>query len=369
MKQLLIMVIILAFLGFVVGANAYLANRFAWYMGVDSPKYFYLGFAAITFFMIGGLIAFSNTLDPLGSVVYQVAAITMGFVLYLMLSTIFVDLIHFVIKLQPIYYGIIVVGLAVCISSYGLWNAGNLRIIEHEVPIKGLKNEVAAMHISDVHIGHFRGKSFLQKIVDETNRQNPDVVFITGDLLDGKINLSEETLSPLKQLRAPIYFVEGNHDNYTDFQTIKKILRKMNVSVLENEITSLEGIQIIGLNHMMADETGFGMHAAQGYATIKSVLVDLEIVHESPSILLHHSPDGMKYVNEHGIDLYLAGHTHAGQLFPINYLNDLLFAYNKGLHNYNGTQIYVSDGAGTFGPPMRVGTRSEIALLKLIPAH
>jgi len=84
-------------------------------------------------------------------------------------------------------------------------------------------------------------------------------------------------------------------------------------------------------------------------------------------VLLHHSPDGIKYANQHGVDLYLAGHTHAGQLFPIKYIAKLIFDYNKGLRDYNGTKIYVSQGAGTFGPPMRVGTISELTLLKLKP--
>ena len=109
------------------------------------------------------------------------------------------------------------------------------------------------------------------------------------------------------------------------------------------------------------------MHVNDNGHTIKNVLSTLNIFKEKPTVLLHHSPDGIKYANQHGVDLYLAGHTHAGQLFPIKYIANLLFAYNKGLHNFKGTQIFVSQGAGTFGPPMRVGTKSEIALLKLKP--
>lgn len=365
MKQLLIIVIILAVLGLIVGGNVYLAKRFAWYFNADSTRWFYIGFAATTVFMIGGLIGFSNTVSPLGSLVYQLAAITMGFVLYLLLSTLLVDVFHFVIKLPPLYYGFMAIALALIISGYGLWNATNLKVKEVEVPVQGLSKEVRAMHLTDIHIGHFRGKAFLQKIVDETNAHKPDLVFITGDLFDGRIRLNVDQLAPLMQLGAPVYFVDGNHDNYTGVQTIKGLLRKVNVNVLENEVVSWDGIQIIGLNHMMADDGGFNMHAENGHATIKSVLNDLPINTESPSILLHHSPDGIKYANEHGVDLYLAGHTHAGQLFPINYLNDLLFTYNKGLHYFNETPIYVSHGAGTFGPPMRVGTRSEITLIRL----
>jgi len=207
----------------------------------------------------------------------------------------------------------------------------------------------------------------LQQIVDETNKHHVDVIFITGDLFDGKIRLNDENLEPLKQLTAPVYFVEGNHDGYTGASNIKARLRRIGVHVLENQLVKLEDFQLIGLNHMLADENALDMHGSGEHATIRSVMADMEIDRTTPSILLHHSPDGMKYVNEKGIDLYLAGHTHAGQLFPINYLNDLLFAYNKGLHNYNGTQIYVSHGAGTFGPPMRVGTRSEITMIKLKP--
>jgi hypothetical protein len=120
---------------------------------------------------------------------------------------------------------------------------------------------------------------------------------------------------------------------------------------------------------MTADRESYDMHAANGKATIKDVLASLKIDPARPSLLLHHSPDGAKYAAEKGIDLYLAGHTHAGQLFPINYLNDIIFAYNKGLHNFNGTRIFVSQGAGTFGPPMRVGTNAEITVLDLIPGH
>ena len=118
---------------------------------------------------------------------------------------------------------------------------------------------------------------------------------------------------------------------------------------------------------MAADSNTFSMHANGKGPTIKSTLASLNLFPGKPTVLLHHSPDGIQYANQHGVDLYLAGHTHAGQLFPIKYLAHLLFDYNKGLHVFKKTRIFVSQGAGTFGPPMRVGTKSEITVLTLKP--
>jgi hypothetical protein len=243
--------------------------------------------------------------------------------------------------------------------------AKSIQITKQEIAIKGLTKEVKAMHLTDIHIGHFRGKKYMQSLVDKVIEQDVDVVFITGDLFDGKYNLSVETLEPLTQINKPIFFVEGNHDVYTGVKTIKNYLRQVNVQVLENDIALWNGIQIIGLNHMKADEGSRNMHAARQSTTIENVLAKLPIDDKMPSILLHHSPDGIQYANQHGIDLYLAGHTHAGQLFPFKYLVNLAYKYNKGYYDINGTQLFVSQGSGTFGPPMRVGTKSEIILLTL----
>ena len=145
------------------------------------------------------------------------------------------------------------------------------------------------------------------------------------------------------------------------------MLRKNGIKVLENEVVNWKDMQIVGLNHMAADHNTVSMHASNDGPTIKKVLGNLPIVEKQPSILLHHSPDGVEYASKSGIDLYLSGHTHAGQLFPINYISGLVFPYNRGLHTYNGTRIFVSEGAGTFGPPMRIATKSEITMVKLIP--
>ncbi len=367
MKNIVFILLFFTFIGVLIGANIYLSRRFAWYFGFESAARFYILFATLTIFMIGGIIAFTNSMTFPGSLMYSMAAITMGIVLYLLLSTLMVDVFHFIIKLQPRIYGLLAIGLTLIFSIVGIFTASNLKVTKIEIPIKGLTSEIKAMHMSDIHIGHCRGKKFLQKIVDKTNNQNPDVVFLTGDLFDGRIRLTEENLSPLKQLNVPVFFVEGNHDKYTGVGKIKQYLRNINVHVLENEVTKFSELQIIGLNHMLADNNSVDMHATSVRLTIKNVLQNLDVERTKPTVLLHHSPDGVQYASEKGVDLYLAGHTHAGQLFPVNYIARLLFPYNKGLHIYNGTRIFVSEGAGTFGPPMRLGTKSEITLITLKP--
>lgn len=362
-----LLIIALVFFGILIGANIYLARRFAWYFNFESARWFYVLFAGITIYMIGGVMGATNSISAVGHYVFIVAAILMGFVLYLLISTIAIDLLGLVVKIRPVYYGIAALLLTALISVYGIWNATNIQQTEVDIPLKGLQQTIRAAHLTDTHLGHFRGSENLQKIIDMINAQRVDVVFFTGDLLDSKIQLRNESMDPLANLDAPIYFVEGNHDEYTGITTIKTYLKSIGVNVLQNEVTHFGELQIIGLDFMVADANTSSPHAAPGGPTVKNMLETLPIRKDVPTVLLHHGPDGIKYAQKAGVDLYLAGHTHAGQLWPITHVANILFEVNKGLHNFNGTKVYVSQGTGTFGPPMRVGTNAELTFLNLIP--
>ena len=343
----------------------YLSQRFSFFFNLESPESIYWTFSLTTIFIIGGIAAFTNTTNHILSIVYMIASISAGVLLYLSLSTIVVDLAGLFTHFKPQSYIIAILILTIIISAYGIWNSWNIRTINLNIPINKLTKDVRVVHLSDIHLGHFRGKKFMQKIVDKTKAANPDVVFITGDLFDGRIRLNMEVIEPLKQIKVPVYFVEGNHDGYTNIRKIKNKLTAIGVHVLSNEKSMFKNIQIIGLNHIIADENTVDIHAASYGPTIKSALKSLPIDKNKPSIILHHSPDGIKYANNAGIDLYLAGHTHGGQMFPINIISNWMFDYNRGLHDYKGTKIFVSEGVGTFGPPMRVGTKSEVVVLNL----
>jgi uncharacterized protein len=365
MKNVAPLLMSVLFLAILVGANIYLSKRFAWIFSLENRTWLHVLFAVLPVLMFAGMIGFSNTTGFFGGLLYGAAAIVTGTLLYLLLSLLLTDFARIFFHLKPVTYGMISFSLTFLVVVYGLWNATNTRLTKVNLSIEHLQEEVRIMHLSDVHLGHFRGKAYLQKLVDMTMEQDPDLVVITGDLFDGRVHLKQETLEPLQQLSVPVLFVEGNHDGYSGVEEIKGILREAGVRVLQNEIIQVRGLQVIGLNHMPADDGAPSMHAGVNKSTIRKVLGEMQVEPGMPSVLLHHSPDGIEYAVEKGIDLYLAGHTHGGQLFPVNYINDMLFHFNRGLTNHNGTQIFVTQGAGTFGPPMRVGTRSEIVLIHL----
>ncbi len=362
----MMLILFISFLLLIIGANLYLANRIAWFLSLESAKILYFILPALTFLMFFGMMGLINSTSSLGSFLFGVSAIAIGFILYLLIATIAVDIINIFAKLQPGIAGIIALSMAILISTYGLWNATNTIVKEVDIKISNLQKPVKAAHLTDTHVGHFRGAKKLQEIVDMINAQNVDVVFFTGDLMDSKIQLKPESIAPLKNLDAPIYFVEGNHDVYTGTDPIKQYLRDIGVIVLTNESKNWNNIEIIGLDHMVADNKSTSPHASSNGPNIQNTLKGLSIDPTTPTILLHHGPDGIKYAKENGIDLYLAGHTHGGQLWPITHVANMMFEVNKGLHDFDGTQVYVSQGTGTFGPPMRVGTESELAILNLL---
>lgn len=145
-------------------------------------------------------------------------------------------------------------------------------------------------------------------------------------------------------------------------------MRSANATVLLNEVAYFKELQIIGLNNMLIDRNSSDIHASEESDNIEDTLDKLDIKADAPTIVLHHRPDGVQYMETKGANLLLAGHTHAGQVFPFTYVAKLMFGYNRGLYKYKTLDIYVSEGVGTFFVPIRFLTSSEIILFNLIPA-
>ena len=357
----------LLYLGLLVLATIYLSRRYALFFGAQSLTAYYWFFSLLVLGALVVSLSMTMTTSGIGHLIYMLAGILLGYITYLLFSTLVVDLLGLLIKIRPIYMGVGAIVLAALITIYGFIHARDIKLTHKEIPLKGLSHPVRAVHLTDTHIGHYRGKAFFQKVMDLTKAQNPDVIFFTGDLFDATWALNDSCLTPLDDLDIPFFFVEGNHDIYSGVEKIKNMVRKKGMTVLENEVTQWKEIQIVGLNHMLADENTFDPHATDEKGTVKSVLSRLEIDSDKPTILLHHSPDGDKYANKVGVDLFLAGHTHGGQMFPGTLFAEMLFKYNKGLYDYENMKIFVCLGVGTFGPPLRVGTYSEITVLNLVP--
>jgi predicted MPP superfamily phosphohydrolase len=170
-------------------------------------------------------------------------------------------------------------------------------------------------------------------------------------------------------LKAPQYFVYGNHDQEVDENEVVKRMKKVGVIVLQNELTNFGELQIIGLNNMPIDEKTADKHSKHGKENMEDVLNKLPMNESKPTILLHHRPEGIEYAALHKIDLMLAGHTHGGQLFPISLISQKLYKYNKGLYQFQNLTIYVSEGLGTIFTPVRFGTNSDLTIINLVQKH
>lgn len=367
MKSRSIMMFLIMVLIFAVGIF-YLGKRTAFVFQCKAWIW-YVVYALVIFFTIAMMMAGMNmrTLNPLMHILYVSGNVMIGVLFYMLLTFIAVDIVNLFAHFSPKVFGAIAFSISLTVSVVAIVVAAHPRVKQTDIHISNLEKPVRIVHLTDVHLGHFRGKDNLERIVQLANEQHPDFVVITGDLFESNYNLEKSTLEPLKKVAVPMYFVDGNHDLYTNDAKIKQLVREAGVRVLVNEMVEESGIQIIGLDYMDADQNSTEdvvPHEA-GTRTIRNTMPQFQIDRTKPCIVLHHSPIGGRFIAEAGASLFLAGHTHGGQMFPLTIINDRLFEFNKGLYSKYGMQVYVSCGTGTFGPPMRLGTTSEISIIDL----
>jgi len=359
------MILLMVFnLSIIIAANIYIPRRLGWLFGLKSKKPFYITVVAgtISFFITMGFL--KSTSNGLFGLYYLVSSSFLGFLLFTLLLLLCFEIINLIIKLPRKLSGITILGLAFLITVCSIWNSRHYEISRIDIPVNSLQNELNIMHLSDIHLGFQRGADYLEDIVNETNALNPDLVLITGDIIDSKGDESINLLAPLSRLEAPAYFTYGNHDFYAGLDRVLEALEENKVKVLRNEVVITNGIQLVGLEYMNTDTLTYDIHQVND-KTISEVLPTLNLSAELPAVVMQHGPVGADYLAQNGIDCVIVGHTHAGQVFPATIIAEYVFPYNIGLHKYENTYIYVSQGAGTFVLPMRLGTFNEITLIRL----
>jgi uncharacterized protein len=221
------------------------------------------------------------------------------------------------------------------------------------------------VQISDLHIGATIGRAFVEDVVRRCNALAPDIVAITGDLVDGSVDSLWDAVSGLGQLKARhgVYFVTGNHEFFSGARQWIEALPRLGIRVLGNERVAIDsgggGFDLAGVHDHSAGriQPGHGPNLTQALAG------------RDPGrelVLLAHQPKAVSEAARMGVGLQLSGHTHGGQIWPFSYLVRLSQPYLAGLHRHGDTQIYVNPGTGYWGPPMRLGTRAEITRIRLV---
>ncbi len=220
------------------------------------------------------------------------------------------------------------------------------------------------VQLSDIHIGPTILRDFMQRVVAATNALEPDVVVITGDLVDGSVAQLAEHVAPLARLRARygVFFVTGNHEYYSGAEAWCAELRRLGITVLRNERVSIgegeDSFDLAGIDDSSAHRFGHG-HGADLPKALSGRDAGRELV------LLAHQPRAVFEAQRHGVGLMLSGHTHGGQMWPWNWFVRLQQPVVSGFETFGQTLVYVSNGTGYWGPPMRLGAPAEITEIEL----
>ena len=300
-------------------------------------------------------------------VFYRIAAVWLGMVSFLFFAACLAwavlgagSLLGFSLNLHRVVE--ICFAAAMALSLAAVVNASWTRVRRVGVRLENLPQTWLgrrAALISDLHLGHVRNGRFLRRIAALVMGQKPDAIFIAGDLYDGTAIDASGAAEPLRAMRAPLgtYFVAGNHEQFGDDSTFLQAVSQAGVRVLSNEKVDVDGLQLVGVPYR---------HATHG-THFRSVLESVGLHRDRASILLTHAPDRPEVAEQAGFSLQLSGHTHVGQFYPWTWMARRIYRqFVHGLSRIGKMQVYTSSGAGTWGPPLRLGSNPEIVILEFV---
>jgi len=365
-KRLIIFIAVIQSLLFLIHLFLYKTWTFS-SAGDATPGAFWiklaLGVLSVSF-VAASLLAYRYTNAPLRAF-YRAAAVWMGMLTFLFFAAVSSWAIFGVARLLALDVNFhrtveLLFAAATVAGLYGVINASWTRITRTTVRLANLpaawRGRTAAL-ISDVHLGHVRNGNFLRRMVAKILKEEPDTIFIAGDLYDGTAIDARRAAEPLSKLVAPhgVYFVAGNHEQFRDDRKYLDAITAAGVRVLHNEKVEADGLQIAGVPYMSATH---GDHFA-------SVLRAIRLDHDRASILLTHAPDHPEIAEAAGVSLQLSGHTHLGQFVPWSWMARRIYRqFVYGLSRVGKMQVFTSSGAGTWGPPLRLGSNPEIVVLQ-----
>lgn len=366
MRLLFILFITLS-IALLLGCHLFVYSSIIKFFVITKPilkKSFFVLFLFLTFSFVLSSILINLHFNIFSKAFYFLSSLWMGWLLYLIIGFLFVWLVawlsgYFKLNVNFSWLTIIIIIFSLFYSLWGVYNAHQIKIKPVDIKIKNLPSSwigKKAVQLSDIHLGSIYGKKFIEKIITETNKLQPDIIFITGDYFDGLDGNASELIAPLAKLQNKngIFFIMGNHETYYGSDKIKAAFAETPIKILQDEKVEIDGLQIIGDNYR-------GPEVATKIETVLN-LVDPT----KPSIMLSHVPINIEKIKNSGVDLLLCGHTHNGQLWPFNFITNLIFkGFDSGLRQTGNLSVYTTNGLGTWGPPIRTSSRPEIVLFTL----
>ena len=330
----------------------------------------------VSSFIIGEIL--EHTHSSLASEwIYRIGAFWLAFMLYFTLTLVLFDVVrlfnHFIHFLPDMTetlrfrIGLFTIAFVSLIVLAGHINALNTRVREISLTIHKKvtgNREMKILMASDIHLGAIIGDNREETLVGIIKKQKPDLVLLCGDLVDGDVAsaLRKNLGRRIQEIKTPmgVYAIPGNHEYIGGIQKTLPYLESININILRDKTLTLpNGVQLVGRddrdNRRMGDE--------KGRKTLKELMTGLD--KSLPVIVMNHQPFNLEEAVNEGVDLHLSGHTHHGQLWPFNYITNAVYELSWGFLKKGDTNMYVSSGFGSWGPPVRLGNTPEVVVFNL----
>ena len=328
-----------------------------------------LAFALLSVSFVAASLRGWYSFHPLVRIFYTAAAAWLGLFSFLFVGSIAAWIVYAIDAIagwgwQRSLIAEAIFAFALLSTAFGIFNAAMLRVSPVRVTLDNLPPQWRgrrAVLVSDLHLGHIRNYGFVSRVARRVAALRPDIIFIAGDLYDGVAGDFERLALPWKELvsgkAAPhgIYYIAGNHEEFYAHAEYLPALKRSGVRVLDNEKVEVDRLQVVGVHYRDA------VNPERYQAILRGAGID----RERASVLLLHAPVRLAISEAEGISLQLSGHTHGGQFFPWNLVVKRVWGkFAHGLQLFGRMRVYTSYGTGTWGPPLRVGTKPEIVVIE-----
>lgn len=348
-------------------AHYFVYKTFSRAFDISAPTHIWWTRIIFILLSISFLAASTITYKYYGSVgrtFYTMAALWLGTMYWLFFASLFSWIIWGIGRLafqgRNLNSLVVLLFLAALVTSaYGFWNSYQTKVREVKVTIKNLPQQWKgrrAVLVADTHMGSVRNTNFGKKVAKLIEAQHPDIVLIPGDFYDGPPTDYAATAKPFGEIKSTFgtYFAPGNHEEFGDSKPLLSALASSGVHVLNDRFVVVDGLQIIGV----------GYSTTTNAVKQKKVLDSLTLDKSTASILIKHAPTEIPLAEAAGINFQVSGHTHLGQVYPLKYITKMVYGqFYYGLSKFNDMSVLTTSGVGTWGPPQRVGTNSEIVVI------